>query len=84
MQVGENKIPHTGTYLEISRPHRLVFTWESPFSSSGSTVTLKFRDEGNNKTNVELNHVKFIDEQHRKNHEGGWANILRCLNEIIR
>jgi len=84
MQVGENKIPHTGSYLEISRPHKLVFTWQSPFSSSGSTVTLIFTAESDSRTNVELSHVKFIDEQHRDNHEGGWTNILQCLNEIIR
>jgi len=49
MQVGDDKIPHTGKYLEISRPNILVFTWESPFSTDGSTVTLKFSDLGKNK-----------------------------------
>ena len=36
MQVGEDKVPHSGTYLEINRPDRLVFSWESPFSIEGS------------------------------------------------
>ena len=30
MQVGDNRIPHTGTYLELQRPTRLVFSWKSP------------------------------------------------------
>lgn len=84
MHVGDEKISHTGKYLEIDRPNKLVFTWESPFSPEGSTVTLKFSDLGGNKTNVELSHIKFIDEESRGNHEGGWGNILECLNDLLR
>jgi len=83
MQVGDDKIPHTGQYLEISRPHKLVFTWESPGSADASTVTLEFTDTGENNTNVELTHIRFIDEETRTNHEGGWGNILVSLNDIL-
>jgi len=83
MQVGEDKIPHTGKYLEINRPNKLIFTWESPFSPDGSTVTLKFTDIGENKTNINLTHTKFVDEESRANHEGGWGNILECLNDVL-
>ncbi len=83
MQVGDDKIPHSGKYLEISRPNKLVFTWDSPFSIDGSTVTLKFTDMGENKTNVDLTHVKFPDEESRVNHEGGWGNILEVLNDVL-
>lgn len=84
MQVGDEKIPHTGEYLEISRPNKLVFTWESPFSTGGSTVTLLFSDIGENKTNVALSHIKFPDEESRTNHEGGWGHILESLNDILK
>ncbi|NOX93193.1 MAG: SRPBCC domain-containing protein [Gammaproteobacteria bacterium] len=83
MQVGDEKIPHTGKYLEISRPNKLVFTWVSPFSTDGSTVTLKFGKLKENETTVELIHVKFIDEESRSNHEGGWGNILDKLNDVL-
>ncbi len=83
MQVGEDKIPHTGKYLEINRPDKLVFTWVSPFSTDDSTVTLIFTALGEDKTNVELTHIRFIDEEARSNHEGGWGNILDKLNEIL-
>jgi len=83
MQVGDDKIPHTGRYVEINRPNKLVFTWVSPFSADGSTVTLKFTDIGENRTNIDLTHIKFIDEEHRENHEGGWSNILESLNDIL-
>jgi uncharacterized protein YndB with AHSA1/START domain len=83
MQVGDDKIPHGGKYLEISRPNTLIFSWESPFSPKGSTVTLQFSDLGNNTTRLELTHLKFIDEQSRSNHEGGWSNILNCLALLL-
>lgn len=83
MQVGEDKIPHTGEYLEIDRFNRLVFTWESPFSTDNSKVTLNFSQLNENETNIELTHVRFIDEESRSNHEGGWSNILDKLNDEI-
>ena len=83
MQVGEDKIPHTGQYLEVSRPDKLVFSWLSPFSLDGSTVTINFSEMPDGRTNVQLRHVKFIDEETRSNHEGGWINILQVLNNIL-
>lgn len=83
MQVGDDKIPHSGKYIEISRPNKLVFTWESPCSTEGSTVTLKFSDIGENKTSIDLTHTKFSDEESREDHEGGWGNILESLNTFF-
>ena len=83
MQVGEDKIPHTGEYLEISRPNKLVFTWKSPFSVDGSTVTINFSEANDGMTNVQLTHTRFIDEQTRSDHEGGWTNILATLNDVV-
>jgi uncharacterized protein YndB with AHSA1/START domain len=34
MHVGDDKLPHTGKYLEINRPNKLVFTWASRYSLS--------------------------------------------------
>lgn len=79
MQAGEDKIPHGGTYKEISPHEKLVFTWESPFSVEGSTVTLDFAD-ANGGTEVTLTHVKFPSEEVRDNHEGGWTGILAALD----
>ena len=83
MRVGEDEIPHTGQYIEVTRPNKLVFSWLSPFSIDGSTVTINFSQASHDKTNVELTHVRFIDEEARSNHEGGWANILEALNETM-
>ncbi len=83
MHVGDDKIPHTGSYLTVDRPNRLVFSWESLYSIDDSTVTLDFKAIDANTTNVELTHVKFLHEEARSDHEGGWGNILDKLNEVI-
>ena len=84
MYAGEDKLPHTGKYLEINRPNRLVFTWESHRSIDGSTVTIRFTKIDDEKTNISLSQVKFIDEEARSDHEVGWGNILDKLNVIMR
>ena len=84
MRVGDNEIPHTGSYLEIDRPNQLAFTWESPESPEGSVVTLTFSAIGEGQTAVRLRHVKFLDERRRDNHEGGWGNILATLDGVMR
>ena len=83
MKVGENKLPHTGEYLEINRPDKLVFTWISHCSVDNSTVTINFKSIDENTTALELTHVKFIDEETRLDHQGGWGNIVDKLAEII-
>lgn len=83
MQVGDNKIPHTGNYLTINRPQLLVFSWQSPFSVDDSQVTLQFSAIDKDSTRVELTHIKFTDEESRANHEGGWGNILDRLAEVV-
>jgi uncharacterized protein YndB with AHSA1/START domain len=83
MQVDEDKLPHTGTYLAIERPHRLQFSWESAYSTDDSIVTLEFTAIDDDKTQVELTHVKFLHEEARSDHEGGWGNILDKLAEVV-
>jgi len=82
MHVGDDDIPHTGSYLTLQRPHRLVFSWESPYSSDDSEVRLDFSAIDENTTRVELTHVKFLHEEARSDHEGGWGNILDKLDEV--
>ncbi|MEM7300358.1 MAG: SRPBCC domain-containing protein [Pseudomonadota bacterium] len=83
MAAGDQEIPHGGEYKEISRPNRLVFTWESPFSVDGSTVTLSLKSSDAGGTDLELVHVKFTDEETRDNHLGGWNGILAKLDEVL-
>ena len=83
MQVGESFVSHIGEYIAFDRPNKLAFTWVSPASLEDSVVTLNFSSTGKKSTNVELTQVKFIDEQNRLNHEGGWNNILSKFSEVV-
>ncbi len=82
MKSGDDDLPHGGIYQIIDRPNRLQFTWESPFSIEGSVVTIDFKavEEG---THVRLHHVRFIDEEHRDSHNGGWTAILAKQDEVL-
>ncbi len=82
MKNGDDEMPHGGVYREIDRPNRLVFSWESPFNADGSTVTLEFKPTSDG-THLTLTHVRFVDEQSRDNHQGGWTAILAKLDGVL-
>lgn len=82
MKVGDKEIPHSGVYKTIDRHSRLVFTWASPHSLDGSTVTLDFApvDGG---TEVTLTQVRFSSDDSRDGHEKGWTAILAALGSTL-
>ncbi len=83
MHVGDDRLPHTGTYLTLERPHRLEFSWESAYSTDDSRVMLEFSAVGDQATRIRLTHVRFLHEEARSDHEGGWGNILDRLAEAV-
>ena len=82
MKGQERDLPHWGVYQEIRRPERLVFTWESEFSVTGSTVTLTFAPQDGG-TELTLVHERFKTEELRDNHEKGWTAIAEHLGRIL-
>jgi uncharacterized protein YndB with AHSA1/START domain len=69
----------TGSYLEIDRPRRLVFTWSSPDTEHrDSMVTVTFEASASS-TVVEIHQVGLPDERARDSHYAGWSDILREL-----
>ena len=71
---------HTGTYREIDRPHRLVFTWSSASTGFRDTiVTVTFEASSNSSTVVEINQVGLPDKDEQMWHYEGWSDILRQL-----
>src|SRR5687768_6443100 len=47
MHTPKGAVPHTGSYQEITRPRRIVFTWNSPFAGDHSSlVTVDFNASG--------------------------------------
>jgi uncharacterized protein YndB with AHSA1/START domain len=73
-----SSIVHTGTYREIDRPCRLVFTWSSPATRfRDSIVTVTFQPSSNGSTMVEIHQVGLPDEEARASHHAGWSDVLR-------
>jgi uncharacterized protein YndB with AHSA1/START domain len=82
MRDGEETLPHRGEYLVIDRPRQLKFSWGSQYSPDDSTVTLDFAALDVHTTRVALTQVKFLNEDAREAHRGGWMNILAALDEL--
>lgn len=82
MNDGSRDIPHHGTYLEMQRPHRLRFTWQSPHSVEGSVVTLTLTPEGEG-TRLVLRQDRFAHESARDGHIKGWTFILNQLVQAL-
>ena len=72
---------HTGEYLEIRRPEKLVFTWNSP-AVQNSRVTVEFQ-EVDNATQVTITHELLGTEELRKSHSHGWGEHLQTLARLL-
>lgn len=82
MHVPDRDIPHRGTYREISRPRRLVFTWNSPYAGeTDSLVTVDFRPVGK-ATEIVITHEGLPSEEMATAHTGGWTDILEVLGKV--
>lgn len=80
--MGEDEIPHAGTYLAIEPHSKIAFSWESPYSVDGSTVTLALRPIDGWTTELTLTQVKFSSEDSRDGHIKGWNVILDGLEAL--
>jgi len=71
-------VEHVGKYVEIDRPHRLVFTWSSPATQhKDSLVTIEFVESAG-ATEVSLTHEQ-LPEYMAQAHVGGWTSALEKL-----
>ena len=82
MAAGDKELPHSGEYKKLTPYSQIIFTWESHFSAEGSTVTLNLTEDERG-TQIELIHIKFINEIARNNHENGWGMILSYLEKAL-
>jgi uncharacterized protein YndB with AHSA1/START domain len=80
----DDSILHSGTYREIDRPRRLVFTWSSPATEfRDSVVTVTFEPSAvANATVVEIHQVGLPDDAAATGHHQGWSDALVELSRI--
>jgi uncharacterized protein YndB with AHSA1/START domain len=74
---------HTGTYLEVSPPAKLVFTWKSQATGDvPSLVTIVFLDRGGS-TELVLTQERLPSAHAVVRHTGGWTQILELLERHL-
>jgi uncharacterized protein YndB with AHSA1/START domain len=78
MKGAEIEIDHTGEYLEIDRPHRLVFSWRSEYAGDSSLVTVTFHPEGPNATRLVIVHSG-LPQPVATDHRSGWGAMADRL-----
>jgi uncharacterized protein YndB with AHSA1/START domain len=75
---------HTGEYLVLERPRRLVFTWISEATGGRpTTVSVEIRPLGRGEAELTLTHEALVDDDAAAKHRSGWGDILRKLGAAL-
>lgn len=79
----DSEVPLRGSYLEIDRPSRLMFTWISPGTEQReSIVTIDLQPELEG-TRLMLAHDGLSSAQRAQEHAQGWTEVLRHLERQL-
>ncbi len=75
----------SGTYQEVVPHERLVYTWvwdRGGYGGRETLVTLTF-EPAKGGTEMTLVHERLLDEEARREHNGGWNSCLDCLEVML-
>jgi uncharacterized protein YndB with AHSA1/START domain len=75
-------LPVWGSYREIVRPSKLVFTWKWDLEAGDTLVTLTFKPSKGG-TELLLRHEGFTSTERRDNHNKGWTGTFDKLATFL-
>lgn len=83
MSSPESRREVTGTYVQVDRPRKLVFTWIGPLTNNVNTlVTVELYPRGD-ETELVLTHERLPTAAIFEGHTRGWGNILDHLGDAL-
>jgi uncharacterized protein YndB with AHSA1/START domain len=83
MSSAESNREVSGTYVQIDRPRKLVFTWIGPLTNHVNTlVTVELTPRGD-ETDLVLTHERLPTAAIHEGHTKGWGNILDHLADAV-
>jgi uncharacterized protein YndB with AHSA1/START domain len=72
-----------GEYLDLSRPRRIRFTWNSDYRGGfESVVTVNLDPHGEDETLITIEHQR-LPEHVARDHEQGWSSIASKLEGLL-
>ena len=83
MVSGDSSREVSGTYVQIDRPRKLVFTWVGPLTNHVSTLVTLELDQRGDETELVLTHESLPTTAIVEGHTRGWGHILDHLAELV-
>ena len=76
---------HWGTYLELDRPRKIVFTWivDESEEANPSTVTLTIQPETEGCTATIVHEMEAQWIEYLSRTESGWARMLNAVDRLL-
>ena len=73
----------SGTYVQIDRPRKLVFTWIGPLTNDVNTLVTVELDPRGDETDLVLTHERLPTSAILEGHTKGWGVILDHLADAL-
>lgn len=75
--------PHYGRYLQVEPARLLEFTWMSQGTEGKESIVRVELEPVPEGTRLTLTHTGLPSDKHAREHEGGWLELLRWLEERL-